>query len=201
VQRPHGTITAVVLPDLLETYGVNRTVAQRVATAVGGHHGTFPRSDELAGCDDGAHACRWREARKELFAVLAECLGIGAIPALANVCPDQAFFMFLAGLTSVADWIGSNQDFFKLVDDYVAKSAKAARRALDVLGWTGWSPPTQTAAIHELFPQRIKRPEDARPLQQTVAELAGELTEPSLVLIEAPMGEGKTEAAMLLADR
>src|SRR5207245_754844 len=170
------------------------------------HHGSFPRSEELEGYDDGAGASKWRDAREQILGVLAQYLGIMTVPAPGDACPDHAFFMFLAGLTSVADWIGSNQDFFELVgntvpiDEYVGKSAEATRRALDTLGWTSWSPPSHSAAIHELFPKRIKRPEDARPLQQTVAELTDQLTQPSLVLIEAPMGEGKTEAAMLLAD-
>jgi CRISPR-associated endonuclease/helicase Cas3 len=205
-QKPHGTVTAVVLPKLLEKYGINQELARRVATAVGGHHGSFPRSDELEGYDDSVSADKWREAREQITDTLAKCLGINGLQSPGNPCPGHAFFMFLAGLTSVADWIGSNQTFFQLVgdsvpiDDYVGKSEDAARCALQTLGWVGWRPPEQTAAVHELFPKRIKRPEDSRPLQRAVAELADQLTEPSLVLIEAPMGEGKTEAAMFLAD-
>jgi len=47
----------------------------------------------------------------------------------------------------------------------------------------------------ELFPEYTPWP-----LHQEAERLASELAEPSLVVIEAPMGEGKTEAAMLLAN-
>jgi CRISPR-associated endonuclease/helicase Cas3 len=38
-------------------------------------------------------------------------------------------------------------------------------------------------------------------LQHKIVEVAERLDGPSLVVIEAPMGEGKTEAALFLADR
>ena len=69
-----------------------------------------------------------------------------------------------------------------------------ARRALEDLGWIGWQPPTVFATFRELFGF------DPRPMQQAVVELAEQLQEPSLVIIEAPTGEGKTEAALYLAD-
>jgi hypothetical protein len=38
-------------------------------------------------------------------------------------------------------------------------------------------------------------------VQVKTVEIADALTRPALVIIEAPMGEGKTEAALYLADR
>ncbi len=40
-----------------------------------------------------------------------------------------------------------------------------------------------------------------RPLQTKIEELAGEMTDPALYIVEAPMGEGTTEAAWYVADR
>ena len=50
--------------------------------------------------------------------------------------------------------------------------------------------------FQELFP-KIKKP---RGLQIEAIEIAKELKSAGIVVIESPMGEGKTEAAMFLAD-
>jgi CRISPR-associated endonuclease/helicase Cas3 len=111
--------------------------------------------------------------------------------------------MFLAGITSVADWIGSNKAFFPpatgAVDlaGYTSSAPDRAGHALDALGWTGWTPDNSAPlAFGALFPE-IGAP---RPLQIEAERLSPALTEPGLVLIEAPMGEGKTEGALYLAD-
>jgi CRISPR-associated endonuclease/helicase Cas3 len=110
--------------------------------------------------------------------------------------------MFLAGLTSVADWIASNETFFPYktehtVDEHLDYAKEKALEALDKLGWTGWKPAITAAKVQELFPF-IK---GVRPLQQEAITLANTIgSQPGLVIIEAPMGEGKTEAAIYLAD-
>jgi len=43
---PHGTVTAIALPQALGQHGVEPEVAQLLATVVGGHHGAFPRLPE-----------------------------------------------------------------------------------------------------------------------------------------------------------
>jgi len=59
--------------------------------------------------------------------------------------------MFLAGLTSVADWIASNELFFPISahDSYqthIEYAKHQAANALKTLHWTGWKP-AQTDAI------------------------------------------------------
>jgi CRISPR-associated endonuclease/helicase Cas3 len=110
--------------------------------------------------------------------------------------------MVMSGLISVSDWIGSNDKFFPWAGDteytreYVETSKSKATTALQELGWdlqpTDYSPRTFT----QLFPF-IEKP---NPLQEAVATIAEGFSEPGIAVLEAPMGEGKTEAAMLLAD-
>lgn len=110
--------------------------------------------------------------------------------------------MFLAGFVSVADWIASNEECFPhAIKVPLSEHSDYARRqaglALERLGWKGWRPPSTSAAFGQLF-HFIDTP---RPVQQEAATLAPELADqPALVVVEAPTGEGKTEAAIYLAE-
>lgn len=125
---------------------------------------------------------------------------------LSNLAMNRHLLIKIAGLTSVADWIASSEKHFpysvgpdgKIPEpaEYLKRSRILAKQALADLGWTGWQPSEDTRSFAQLFGF-----ERLRPLQETVQELAEQSTrEPIMVLIEAPMGEGKTEAALYLYD-
>jgi CRISPR-associated endonuclease/helicase Cas3 len=115
--------------------------------------------------------------------------------------------MVLAGIVSVADWVGSNQTFFKPVgnaaiidkpfdaDDYLAIAITQADRALTELGWLGRADVSEALTFRSTFPF-INQP---RPLQTAVEAIVAGMTEPRLLIVEAPMGEGKTEAGWFAA--
>jgi len=103
----------------------------------------------------------------------------------------------------VADWIASNADYFPYnvrhdVEVHIDYAREKAKKALKKLGWTGWQPASSPVnKINQLFPFITT----LRPLQHEAFSLSTTIThQPGLVIIEAPMGEGKTEAAILLAD-
>ena len=200
---PHGLITAYTFPELvrnaLPKHNFPGDMPQFIGYAIGGHHGGFsinnPKHRQMGGSE-------WNNIRTNLTIQLASLLNISALPAPQYVS-NNAFYVMLAGLTSVADWIGSSEEFFPLEvkhapDEHLAYARQKAKKAIRSLGWEGWKPATQTASLQKLFPTIIDNP---RPLQEKVSELAETLAnKPGLVIIEAPMGEGKTEAAMYLAD-
>ena len=202
---PHGTVSAIVLPAVLEPLGLPTGVARQVATAAAGHHGVFPTAHEVETGRIAAGKGQWEVARHAIVDRLARVAGICdgcAFPAGGRV--SNAFLMVLAGLVSVADWIGSQEKYFEYAgagvdfEDYCRYSQRQAHKALQELGWLRWAPPKQCATIPELFP--FINEASLRPLQREVMRLAAEHTGPALVVIESPMGEGKTEAAMFLAD-
>jgi CRISPR-associated endonuclease/helicase Cas3 len=80
---------------------------------------------------------------------------------------------------------------------YAELACNQAQNALKKLGWLDWTPPQTSLSFEQLFPF------PPRPLQQAIAALAdnGQAMPPALVIVEAPTGEGKTEAAWYLADR
>ena len=203
-------MTAGEAPQILEEeFGVNKPTSDRLAVIIGGHHGTFPTSYELLNRYPDAGVGRtnkWEQIRRELARRLARLFGVSK-DFVPRDC-DHASAMFIAGLVSVADWIGSNSDYFPYLvsdfeslpaldpADYLPKAEASAKEALDRLGWMGWRQPATRMAFSRLF-DFIASP---RPLQQAAVEIADELTPPGIVIIEAPMGEGKTEAALYLAD-
>jgi CRISPR-associated endonuclease/helicase Cas3 len=204
---PHGILSTCILADLLAKPeywpAAPPALARRIAVAVGGHHGVFPATAQWfdLGSADLGNRC-WSDTRHATLVLLAETLGVTTLPPPASP-PDRehAFFMLLAGLTSVADWIGSNQTLFPAatgsvnVKEYLLEVPDRASRALDELGWTGW---TASDSSPRTFVDLFRK--TPRPLQREVGQIAPALIAPALVLIEAPMGEGKTEAALLLAD-
>ncbi|MBN2002686.1 MAG: CRISPR-associated helicase Cas3' [Anaerolineae bacterium] len=200
---PHGTLTARLLPDLLMTEtGLPERAAKALAQVLGGHHGAWPASIDMESLTSTQQGdTPWKALRQELFRALRTTL---TPPTLTEWPADRAtantFLTLFSGLTSVADWIGSIETYFPYVDSpvdlprYYAGALAQARGALEKLRWTGWQPPTEARAFDALFPFAPS------PMQQVVVELAAQLTEPALVLIEAPTGSGKTEAALYLAD-
>jgi CRISPR-associated endonuclease/helicase Cas3 len=205
---PHGFISTFILAELLSRPAnwavVPADFARRVAVAVGGHHGTFPRTEQWDLVDRLMGNDRWWQARRSLLAQLAAELGVAKLPPPADPgSREHAFFMFLAGLTSVADWIGSNKQQFPSATGQVDLPAylnavpRRADQSLGVIGWSGWKAENSgPSRFSELFPH-IREP---RPLQVEAERQAQSLVGPALVLMEAPMGEGKTEAALFVAD-
>jgi CRISPR-associated endonuclease/helicase Cas3 len=92
----------------------------------------------------------------------------------------------------VADWLASRQEAHDGDEQDYARRAQA--RAEEAVATADWNePPASVAEFRDLFgfPPNV--------MQQRVAALAGPARAPALVLIEAPTGSGKTEAALHLA--
>ena len=200
---PHGTISAKSLEALLKTEsGLSRRSAKRIARGVGGHHGAWPPPGDvqrLKSTQVGDDA--WDEIRHELFHVLQSLLRPPRIEHLGETQVEtNALLTLLSGLVSTADWIGSMEKHFPYreapidPERYVEQAAEQAHDTLQKLGWIGWEPPAEPAVFQSLFPF------DPNPMQEVAVNLAAQLDRPSLVIIEAPTGIGKTEAALYLAD-
>ena len=201
----HATITTRTLPvPLQQITGAGDSVADAVARALGGHHGVWPTVKDVK---DGIKADQvgdglWDEVRYELVKILYD---VYAPPPLAALPEDKiaanSLLTFFSGFTSVADWIGSMEEYFPYeeapltVISYAATALQRAEQALSDLHWCDWQPPTTAKSFEQLFNRT------PRAMQQKVIELAEQLNQPSLVIIEAPTGTGKTEAALYLADQ
>jgi CRISPR-associated endonuclease/helicase Cas3 len=204
-KAPHGTISARDLIAILSSYGVDRKLALRMAMVVGGHHGQIPSADDMKviplHCVGGEP---WTEMRRALTDVLARALGLPKDRAPSRL--DNAAALWLAGLVSVADWIGSNQSYFGFAAPdaqhppaydgaYLPRARIWAQKALAELGWMAQPGAPTERTFHELFGY------EPNPMQRAVLDIEGLLDRPGVVIVEAPMGDGKTEAALWLADQ
>ncbi|AXQ28790.1 CRISPR-associated helicase Cas3' [Solimonas sp. K1W22B-7] len=198
----HAFVSQVELFELLLNLGWPENLAELAADAIGCHHGERASPTTLRTIEDNAFSRtlgkpEWRKARHAIFDALLAAFDPGGPPTKAALTgPD---FMLLAGLTSFADWLGSNEVFFSfgLPEDcgdlagwFQSRRSENAEEALDGIGWAARLP---LAASHQSFAETFGFA--PRPLQSAVAQALATLQGPAILLIEAPMGEGKTEAA------
>jgi CRISPR-associated endonuclease/helicase Cas3 len=196
---PHGALTEALLRPWLAARGLHRRCSSNVARAVGAHHGFAASQTELTLSEDPdvVGGEEWTEARDALLSDLFAALEVDTLPGVERL--DDAVTVGLMALASVGDWIASSAEHFPYGRDagdlraYVREARQLARRALDAIGWTRRRPladaPRPFATV---FPS-ILSPND---LQRTLADAVERLSTPPLVIVEAPMGAGKTEAAL-----
>jgi CRISPR-associated endonuclease/helicase Cas3 len=196
--RHHGDIGFWLLRDALKSRGAG-TSATKLARAVAAHHGEFPLDAGGPPESRQSGGAAWTHVRSQFVDDLALLFDIrdALAPAVPNY--DHAFVITLAGLTSVADWVGSMDQVFRYEappESLTSYWALALDRAETALAHAGLRPaaPTNGTSFAALFPGY-----SPWPLHRAAEEIGESLTEPSLVIVEAPMGEGKTEAAFLLA--
>lgn len=200
----HDFVSQIALSTILiEDFGWPEELADLTADAVGCHHGE--RASENAkdaarlAIQTGKAEVRqdWHGARLSIVTALRQVLHPGAAPTKATLSgPD---FMLLAGLTSFADWIGSNEEYFAFGTESDCRDLTGwfdAHRAIAdrALSAIGWQPRFPLSSSEQDFEEVFNQP--PRPLQRAMQEILREIDEPAVLLVEAPMGEGKTEAAL-----
>lgn len=203
----HGTASGTILRQwLISHLAFHPRAATRLADIADAHHGRPSRVDERA------HAQRvltgyepeWVETWHELIEFASEYTEandvLSRLQARGRRALTASAQMRLCGLVIMADWIASSTEAFPLtVDPDQARRAAAGYAALDLPPpWR--AQPSDTDEV--LMRDRFAWPGDARPrpVQAVAAATARALEQPALIIIEAPTGEGKTEAALVAAE-
>ncbi|MBE9566796.1 MAG: CRISPR-associated helicase Cas3', partial [Proteobacteria bacterium] len=204
VYRPHGLASALEGERILEQSGVSRDFARAAGRIIGAHHGIFPTAFDLAPHTIGPDAlgdAKWSAVRTALADQLIGLVAGAAAnssdtPKGSQITPG--LLPFLAGLIAVADWLGSSEHFRMEPDaelsDYVPLSRQRAHEALQRLGWLPALSPAPPQRFEGIFPF------SPNVLQTEVAEMLQGGFGAQMLLVEAPMGQGKTEAALYAAD-
>jgi CRISPR-associated endonuclease/helicase Cas3 len=210
---PHGLAGQMLIQEwLVERHGWVRRATLPMTVVAGGHHGVPPTYSDISAVNTHPELLRtpgceeqWRKVQYELLDVWAEACGIGErLADWQNVKLSQAAQVLLSGLVIMADWIASNSDLFPYFPESESRTdterVEAAWRGLDLPG--PWRALESDEAPTALFASRFKLPPDAeiRPVQERAVEVARGMKSAGLMIVEAPMGEGKTEAALAVVE-
>lgn len=200
-----------ILIEWLTANGWHRGRARCWGVVLGGHHGVPPdpvtekNSPEFYGECYGTHS--WRDVQTELLERVAATTGAARfLQRWQNVMLSAGFQVLATGLVIVADWIASNEELLPYLRDDLPEVTDDPQRVARALGRLRlpepWRPSDVPEQVGELFRTRFALPEEAqpRPVQHAACEVVTNMSEPGLVIVEAPMGEGKTEAALAASE-
>jgi CRISPR-associated endonuclease/helicase Cas3 len=198
METDHGKVSHAAIQAFLIEEGFDRKTAKFLSAALGAHHGRLnPPIDRgykpAKLISDTASKIDWDGER---FAYARRIWdGFGECRTTLNLTDRSPSLWWLAGLTTVADWIGSNEDFFSPERHETSRDVSyLAQNALDVIGFRK-TEFKRNLSFHDLFhdvekPEIIWTPNEMQ--EKTLFTVSG----PGVYVIEAPMGMGKTEAAL-----
>lgn len=155
-------------------------IGRQIPQIIGQHHGYSPELNGLVAEDKVFGGTLWQERRVELVQNIKKATGL-EFPAINNPLQAKA----VAGLTTVADWIGSGPDF----DNPEVAWQPLIKGAVDAAGFVTPSI-VKGLLFNNIFGFK------PRGIQELLIENA---KMPGTYILEAPMGIGKTEAALYAA--
>jgi CRISPR-associated endonuclease/helicase Cas3 len=178
----HAGVSQAAANAFLRRHKYPKDNIQNIPKILGQHHGSSPKLSQSAEhYDFGGET--WQQRREELIAQLKAILECD-FPGIKS--PEHA--RVLAGLTSVADWIGSSSPLF---DDPAITDWKPRliEQALDKAGFIRptFKPDLTFSSIFDFEPH------------DSQTKLFAHATQAGVYILEAPMGLGKTEAALYAA--
>ncbi|CAN5545605.1 CRISPR-associated helicase/endonuclease Cas3 [soil metagenome] len=194
-ESDHSKVSQFTIQHILrEQLGLSSSDAALWAAGIGMHHGAPHWRGEWKAAERSGILPNdvWEAQRRELADELAAILGApGPLPHLE--LRDLSMLWQTAGLITVADWIGSDETFFSPARADVPAEVEATRAAATAaLQRIGMEPPQIRSGLS--FSQLFDFPPND--LQSGALEV---IRQPGVYVIEAPMGLGKTEAALAVA--
>lgn len=210
-QRSHHTITGEYL---LGNFGVKSDIA----SIIGAHHGKpADTPNTISNLNDyqtvlfqnekGPQKEIWQNMQRHLLnKALQETDFVNAdsepdiamLPSISE--PGQ---VLLSGLLIMADWIASNEEYFPLINLENTISNDKTRWQNGIKKWFEQNPSEAPDIIDPAFADDYYQKRFGflpREFQEKVFTAIAETDEPGIFILEAPMGGGKTEAALAAAE-
>ncbi|QAS70547.2 CRISPR-associated helicase Cas3' [Oenococcus sicerae] len=201
---------------ILESFGVPDTVG----AIVGGHHGrplSFSPADEIQtytanywqSDKDKLVQDRWKRVQSQILNYSLRSAGFDEVSDIPSL--DQTQAVILEGLLIMSDWLSSSEYLDNDVDkplfplialdqplESIDESVRVER------AWNTWQvndewQPKKISMATDAYQQRWGF--SARPVQRSVTKAISDMEDPGIVVVEAPMGLGKTEIALVAAEQ
>jgi CRISPR-associated endonuclease/helicase Cas3 len=198
----HGRASGIILYEYLLRTGYSKRIASSLANAIAIHHGRrLPGNYNEPGTYEprsvGIGSVRWEDWQYRIMNDVS--LAFGGLPKTEHRRYLRGrTWGLLAGLTSVADWIASSLPHTGPITDptaYLEERQEAVSARLEDIDWPTAEAWYRTRGEAAGFAGWFTDMREPRNLQIAMAELVGGAEKPGLYVVEAPMGEGKTEAA------
>ena len=211
---PHSKYSQSILIHLFTSNieGMPRKVAETLASISGAHHGTpadyRSNSADLSNVILERLSPKWHATWQELYNITLERFGASsALQQLARhgqAIPVSVQFC-ITGFVIMSDWIASNPDFFPMGTFGSAEQEQRARIGWQALGleqrWTAKLDADPKTPAADLYASRFGWSNPTlRPMQEVVVEAVRSMQSGGMMCIEAPMGQGKTEAGLIAAE-
>lgn len=194
-ESDHSKVSQFAIQHALqESFGLAKSDAALWAAVAGMHHGAPYFGGSWNSCENSLRLegeavgnIPWETWRRELIAELGGIFGKPqSFPPLD--LQNESLLWWMAGLITLADWIGSDEQFFPHGGRVrkISEIREIARAAVQEIGLLSASP-NRKCSFETMFGFL------PNPLQVATVEA---IREPGVYVIEAPMGMGKTEAAL-----
>jgi CRISPR-associated endonuclease/helicase Cas3 len=161
--------------------------------STGGHHGSYSGKFKPMSLKPNESDCSFFEPlRDQLLRIL-----INAFGPLPDASAKRAMehVHLLTGFTIMADWIGSNSEWF--TPQMQECTEVVERKCQQILRDLGWTPEIKKGlSFGHQFEPNAPETFQARGIQRALLDVCDA---PGLYIVEAPMGLGKTEAALAAA--
>ena len=173
--EPTKTRHELISHAVLKRHGLDDSIC----VIVGGHHGLPPSQDKIDKLNSYKSNCgfdneKWIEAQDELFYKGLEIAKL-SLRDIQNIIIERPNQVLYSGIIILSDWLASSEKNIMLPSI--------------------WKPENSDNIYNHRF--NISNP---RPIQQEFINLIKKGESSGIYIIEAPMGEGKTEAALAAAE-
>lgn len=202
MESDHGKVSHAAIQQFLKGKGFSNKTGKFFSAVLGAHHGSLnppnPRGYLPSGnIHELASGIDWDVERLNCAKKVWECFG--GYSTELEVDDESPSLWWLAGLTTVADWIGSNERYFSTVGHEIENIPALAQSALADIGFRQLQI-AKGLSFHDLFHDK-EHPEKRWAPNEMQEKAFTEVKGSGVYIIEAPMGMGKTEAALWAAYR